>query len=65
MTRLRGFANLTKERRREIARMGGRAVPNDRRSFSQNSATAKASGGKGGGDIVLAVPLDSAAEPEL
>lgn len=44
----RGFASLTPERRREIAVMGGRAVPAAKRSFSQNSDLAAAAGRKGG-----------------
>ncbi len=35
-THLRGFASLSPERRKEIASKGGRAVPKDRRSFSQD-----------------------------
>lgn len=48
MTNPRGFANLTKERRREIAAKGGRSVPNDRRSFSQNRELAAEAARKGG-----------------
>ena len=44
----RGFASMDPERRREIARMGGKSVPNDKRSFSQNAALAAEAGRKGG-----------------
>jgi len=45
----RGLATLTPERRREIAAMGGRSVPADKRSFSQDRELAAAAGRKGGG----------------
>ncbi len=32
----RGFASMGAEKRREIARKGGRSVPDEKRSFSQN-----------------------------
>lgn len=44
----RGFAAMTPERRAEIAAMGGRSVPSDRRSFSQDRALARQAGIKGG-----------------
>jgi len=44
----RGFACMTLEQRREIASKGGKAVPADRRSFSQNRELASAAGQKGG-----------------
>lgn len=44
----RGFAALTPERRREIAAMGGRAVPKYKRTFRKNRELAKAAGRKGG-----------------
>lgn len=44
----RGFASLSPERRTEVARMGGAAVPAEKRSFSQNQALAQAAGAKGG-----------------
>lgn len=44
----RGFAALTPERRREIARMGGAAVDPARRSFSQDRTLAQSAGAKGG-----------------
>lgn len=49
--RPRGFAALSPERRREIARQGGAAVPSDKRSFAQNRDLA-ASAGKAGGSAV-------------
>ena len=36
------------EKRREIARKGGRSVPNEKRSFSQNHQLASEAGSKGG-----------------
>lgn len=47
-TSRRGFASLTKERMRQIATMGGKAVPAGKRSFSQNRKLAVESGRKGG-----------------
>lgn len=44
----RGFAALSPERRREIARKGGAAVPAHLRSFSQDRELARVSGVKGG-----------------
>ncbi len=44
----RGFASMTPERRREIARKGGASVPKDKRSFSQNNELAIRAGKKGG-----------------
>lgn len=44
----RGFASLSPARRTEIAKMGGAAVPAEKRSFSQNHALAVAAGRKGG-----------------
>lgn len=48
----RGFALLSPERVREIARRGGKSVPNLKRSFSQNRQLAAEAGRKGG----LSVP---------
>lgn len=45
---LRGFAAMSKERRTEIARQGGAAVPSDKRSFSQSNTLAAEAGAKGG-----------------
>lgn len=44
----RGFSVLSLERRTEIARLGGKAVPANRRSYSQNHDLAVESGRKGG-----------------
>lgn len=44
----RGFASMTPERQREIARKGGKSVPNDRRSFSKDLTLAATAGRKGG-----------------
>jgi uncharacterized protein len=45
---LRGFALLTPERRKEIARKGGKSIPAHKRSFSTNPALAAKAGRKGG-----------------
>lgn len=56
----RGFASMSPEKRREIARKGGASVPAAKRSFSQNrelAASAGRTGGeasKGGGRPVVA-----------
>lgn len=47
----RGFASMTAERRKEIAAMGGRAVPKYKRTFRKNRALAKAAGSKGGSNV--------------
>lgn len=44
----RGFASMDPERVRAIAKMGGAAVPSDKRSFSQNRDLARTAGRKGG-----------------
>ena len=44
----RGFASMDSEKQREIARKGGRSVPNEKRSFSQNHQLASDAGRKGG-----------------
>lgn len=44
----RGFAAMDPEKRREIARKGGAAVPDEKRSFSQNHDLAVSAGAKGG-----------------
>ena len=44
----RGFAALSPERRREIAKMGGKAVPKEKRSFSTNKKLASDAGSRGG-----------------
>jgi general stress protein YciG len=48
MTKLKGFAAMDPERRREIARKGGSSVPDEKRSFSQNRTLAADAGRKGG-----------------
>jgi uncharacterized protein len=44
----RGFAAMSVERRREIARKGGASVPSEKRSFSKNKELATDAGRKGG-----------------
>lgn len=44
----RGFAAMSVEKRTEIARKGGLAVPGDKRSFSQDRELATSAGRKGG-----------------
>ena len=45
---LRGFAAMSPERRREIARKGGASVPADKRSFSKDRYLAALAGSTGG-----------------
>jgi general stress protein YciG len=47
-TSKRGFASMSPEKQREIASKGGKSVPGDKRSFSQNRDLASAAGRKGG-----------------
>ncbi len=47
----RGFASMSPEKQREIARKGGRSVPAEKRSFSQNTDLAAAAGRKGGQSV--------------
>src|SRR5476651_329697 len=47
----RGFASMNQERQRQIASMGGRAVPDAKRSFSQNRTLAAEAGRKGGQSV--------------
>lgn len=44
----RGFASMDKARQREIASLGGKSVPAEKRSFSQNRELASEAGRKGG-----------------
>jgi uncharacterized protein len=44
----RGFASMDEEKQREIARKGGESVPDEKRSFSQDSELASEAGRKGG-----------------
>ena len=50
-TSRRGFASLPPERQREIASMGGKAVPHAKRSFSRNRQLAAEAGRKGGQSV--------------
>jgi general stress protein YciG len=45
---LRGFAAMTPERRREVAALGGKAVPGDKRTFTTNRVLARVAGKRGG-----------------
>jgi general stress protein YciG len=47
-TTRRGFASMDAEKQREIARKGGRSVPDEKRSFSRDSGLAAEAGRKGG-----------------
>jgi general stress protein YciG len=47
----RGFAAMTLEQRQEIASMGGKAVPPEKRSFAQDKALAASAGKKGGAGL--------------
>lgn len=47
----RGFASMTPEKRREIASKGGKSVPAEKRSFSQDPALASKAGRKGGQSV--------------
>jgi len=44
----RGFASMSPEKQREIASKGGKAVPSEKRSFSQSRELASNAGRKGG-----------------
>lgn len=44
----KGFAAMKPEVRREIAKMGGAAVPHDKRSFAKDPELAREAGRKGG-----------------
>lgn len=47
-TSKRGFASMDEGRQREIASKGGRSVPAEKRSFSQDRSLASEAGRKGG-----------------
>lgn len=47
----RGFASMDEQKQRDIARRGGRSVPGEKRSFSQNHALASAAGRTGGQNV--------------
>ena len=49
--RPRGFAAMDPERRREIARKGGAAVPAEKRSFAHDRSLAVSAGRKGGQSV--------------
>jgi len=44
----RGFAAMSPEKRAEIARLGGKAVPAEKRTFSVKEGLASKAGSKGG-----------------
>jgi uncharacterized protein len=44
----RGFASMNSDKRREIASKGGKSVPSEKRSFSQDRHLASQAGRKGG-----------------
>ena len=44
----RGFAAMSPELQRQIARKGGKSVPDEKRSFSRNRELASRAGSKGG-----------------
>ena len=44
----RGFASMDQERQRAIASKGGKSVPAEKRSFSQDRELASEAGRKGG-----------------
>jgi uncharacterized protein len=50
-TSQRGFASMSPDRQREIAKMGGKSVPSSKRSFSQNRQLAVEAGRKGGQSV--------------
>lgn len=47
----RGFAGMSPEKRREIARKGGKAVKPENRSFFRDRSLAQAAGCKGGSAV--------------
>ena len=47
-TSRRGCASMSPEKQREIVSKGGKSVPSDKRSFSQNRDLASQAGPKGG-----------------
>lgn len=47
----RGLASVSPEKRREVAAMGGRAVPPESRTFAKNPALAREAGRKGGKSV--------------
>lgn len=61
--KMRGFACMTPERRREIAKKGGASVPKEKRSFSKDPSLAMNAGRKGGSSVRVKTPPTS--EPEV
>lgn len=59
---MRGFACMSPEKRREIARKGGASVPKDKRSFAKDPGLAMRAGRKGGSSVRVTTPPTS--EPE-
>ena len=47
----RGFAAMTEDKQRDIARKGGESVPDHKRSFSQDRSLAAKAGRKGGESV--------------
>ena len=47
----RGFASMSPEKQREIARMGGKSVPAEKRAFSQSPCLAAQAGREGGRSV--------------
>lgn len=47
----RGFASMDPQKRRDIARRGGRSVPHEKRSFSRNPELAASAGRTGGQNV--------------
>jgi general stress protein YciG len=47
----RGFAAMDEAKQREIARQGGRSVPDEKRSFSRDRELAAEAGRKGGESV--------------
>ena len=47
----RGFAAMDEAKQREIARAGGRSVPDEKRSFSRDRGLAAEAGRKGGENV--------------
>lgn len=47
----RGFARMDDKKQRDIASQGGKSVPNEKRSFSQDHELAAEAGRKGGQSV--------------
>ena len=48
---MRGFAVIDPERRKEIASMGGKAVPAEKRTFARDREKARLAGASGGSKV--------------